>query len=153
MCIRDGLFSAESGKWTRFGLCLNVSSFRITSWSVLALRSLHSFSSYSCTRMLPTILLSACCNSTSLPYPTHKHKLSWSRGFWDCWVLVTHRYYQNSCRCRWYLCRWRNRAQVGVRRGPWLLLCFVSWWSVVEPSWDDRGSSIWGYLLFFWMWP
>ena len=55
----------------------------------------------------------------------------------------------NSCRCRWYLCRWRNRAQVGVRRGPWSLRCFVSWWSVVEPSWDDRGSSIWGCLLFY----
>ena len=24
-------------------------------------------------------------------------------------------------------------------------------WSVVEPSWDDQGSSIWGYLLLFWI--
>ena len=69
---------------------------------------------------------------------------------WDCWVLVTHRFYQYSCRCRRCQCRWRNQAQVGVRRGTWSLLCFFSWWSVVEPSWDDRGSSIWGCLLFFW---
>ena len=67
---------------------------------------------------------------------------------WDCWVLVTHRFYQNSCRCRGYQCKWCYRTQVGVRRGPWSLLCFVSGWSVVEPSWDDRGSSIWGYLPF-----
>ena len=55
----------------------------------------------------------------------------------------------NKCRCRRYQCRWRNRDQVGVRRGTWSLLCFFSWWSVVEPSWDDRGSSIWGYLISF----
>ena len=23
--------------------------------------------------------------------------------------------------------------------------------TVVEPSWDDRGSSIWGYLIFIWI--
>ena len=56
----------------------------------------------------------------------------------------------NRCRCRWCQCMGRYRTQVGVRRGPWSLLCFVSWWSVVEPSWDDRGSSIWGCLLLFW---
>ena len=28
VCSRDGLFSAESGKWTRFELCVNVSSFQ-----------------------------------------------------------------------------------------------------------------------------
>ena len=54
----------------------------------------------------------------------------------------------NSCRCRRCQCRWHNRAQVGVRWGTWSLLCFFSWWSVVEPGWDDRGSSIWGYLIF-----
>ena len=69
---------------------------------------------------------------------------------WDCWVLVTHRFYQSRCRCRGYQRRWRNWAEVGIWQGPWSLLCIVSRWSVEEPSWDDRGSSIWGYLLFFW---
>ena len=55
MCSRDGLFSAESGKWTRFELCMNVSSFRITSWSFVASRSLRCFSSRSHLRMLATI--------------------------------------------------------------------------------------------------
>ena len=30
-----------------------------------------------------------------------------------------------------------------------VLFCFVSFRSVVEPSWDDRGSSIWGCLSLF----
>ena len=55
----------------------------------------------------------------------------------------------NSCRCRWYQCMWCYQTQVGVRRGTWLLLHVFSGWSVVVPSWDDRGSSIWGYLLSF----
>ena len=57
------------------------------------------------------------------------------------------RYYHNSCRCRWYQCRWCNRAQMGAQRRPWSLLCIVQCWSVVEPSWDDRGSSSW--VIFF----
>ena len=52
------------------GLCLNVSSFRITSSS----RPLHCFSSRSYLRKLATIYASACCSSTSLPFPTHKLK-------------------------------------------------------------------------------
>ena len=51
----------------------------------------------------------------------------------------------------WFRSRRRVWAQVGVRRGTWSLLCFFSLWSVVEPSWDDRGSSIWGCLIFIWI--
>ena len=47
-------------------------------------------------------------------------------------------------------CRWWGRSQVGVQRGFGSLLRFFSGWSVEEPSWDDRGSSIWGCLLLFW---
>ena len=56
----------------------------------------------------------------------------------------------NRCRCRWCQCRGRYWTQVGVRRGFRPLLCFLSRWSVAEPSWDDRGSSIWGGLSLFW---
>ena len=31
-----------------------------------------------------------------------------------------------------------------------LVRCVVSFPVDQEPSWDDRGSSIWGCLLFFW---
>ena len=56
----------------------------------------------------------------------------------------------NSCRCRWYQCGWRNQAQVRARWRSWSLLCVFSGWSAVEPSWGDRGSSIWGCLSLFW---
>ena len=56
----------------------------------------------------------------------------------------------NSCRCRRYQCRRCNPAQVRARWRTWSLLCFIFWWSVVEPSWDDRGYSIWGCLPLFW---
>ena len=58
--------------------------------------------------------------------------------------------YKTSCRCRWYQCRWRSLAQEGARWNSCLLCCFVSSWSVVEPSRGDRGSSIRGDLLLFW---
>ena len=54
------------------------------------------------------------------------------------------------CRCRWCQCRRCYPTPVRVRWRPWSLLCFVSCWSVVEPSWDDQGSSIWGGLSLFW---
>ena len=94
-------------------------------------------------------MLSACCSSTSLPFlPISLNSLDLAgvRLLYprDSQILP------NSCRCRWYQCRWCYQTQVGVRRGPWTLLCSVSCWSVVEPSWDDRGSSNWGCLLLFW---
>ena len=55
----------------------------------------------------------------------------------------------NSCRCRWYQCRWCNWAQVGAWWRSCSLCCFVSCWLVVEPSWDDRGSSISGCFCLF----
>ena len=53
-------------------------------------------------------------------------------------------------RCQWYQCRWRNWAQVGARWRSCSLCCFVSSWSVVEPSRGDRGSFAFGvvFLLF-----
>ena len=60
------------------------------------------------------------------------------------------RIFPNSCRFRRNQCRRCYRTQVGFRWRLGLLLCFLSWWSVVEPSWDDRESSIWGCLSLFW---
>ena len=54
-----------------------------------------------------------------------------------------------ACRCRWV----RADDATKLRRSSMKILSFVlfrSSWSVVEPSWDDRGSSIWGCLLLFW---
>ena len=96
-------------------------------------------------------MLSACCSSTILPLSYLQAYIVLISRVWDCWVPVAHIFYQNRCRCRGYQRKWRNRAQVGVRRGTWSLLCFFSWWSVVEPSWDDRGYSIWGYLILIWI--
>ena len=151
MCSRDGLFSAESRKWTQFGLCLNVSSFRITSWSLLATRLLCSFSSYSYLRMFShhicLVLAADPPHYLILPISLNSLDLAGVRLLSprDSWILP------KRCRCRWYQCRWCYQTQVVVRRGPWSILCFVSWWSVVEPSWEDWGSSIWGCLLLFWV--
>ena len=98
-------------------------------------------------------MLSACCSSTSFhhPFPISLNSLDLAGV-----RLLSPRDSQilpNSCRCRRYQCRWCNRAHVGVRRGPWSLLCFVSGWLLEEPSWDDRGSSTWVYILFIWIWP
>ena len=85
--------------------------------------------------------------------PPHYHFLPISLNSLDLTVFEIAesswltRYYHNSCRCRWYQCRRCNRAQMGAQRRPWSLLCFVSCWSVVKPSWDDRGSSSW--VIFF----
>ena len=46
-------------------------------------------------------------------------------------------------------CRWRNRAQGGARRRPCSLRCFVSSWSVVEPSRNIRGSVAFGVVFFY----
>ena len=145
-------FRRSPGSEHGFGLCLNVSSFRITSWSLLASRPF---------RMLLFSLLFAyvshhiCLALAATPphyliLPISLNSLDLA-DFEIAESLWLTRYYQNSCRCRWYQCRWCYRTQVGVRRGPWPLLCVFSWWLVVEPSWDDRGSSIWGYLLFIWI--
>ena len=70
---------------------------------------------------------------------------------WDCWVLVTHRYFQNQ------LAGADETVQVmqlSSRRSSMrisFIVLFRFSWSVVEPSWDDRGSSIWGYLIFIWI--
>ena len=46
-------------------------------------------------------------------------------------------------------CRWRNRAQGGARWRSCSLCCFVSSWSVVEPSWGDWGSVALGVVFFY----
>ena len=131
-------------------LCLCVSSFRITSWSFLASRSLRCFSSRSHLRMLATIFCLVLAGAPPyypfLPISLNSLDLAGVRLRIprDSQILL------NSCRCRWYQCRWRNRAQVGARWRSCLLCCVFSGWSVVVPSWDDRGSSIWGCLLLFW---
>ena len=46
-------------------------------------------------------------------------------------------------------CRWRNRAQGGARWKSCSLCCSVSSWSVVEPSWGNRGSFALGVVFFY----
>ena len=80
------------------------------------------------------------------------HRLTCCTSF-CCLTTLKLRLWQNSskfsCRCRWDQCRWRNRAQVGARRRSCPLCCFFSYWSVVEPSWDEQGSSSWVVFFYF----
>ena len=53
-------------------------------------------------------------------------------------------------RDRWYRSKWFNWAQVAVRWGLRMILRVFPRWSVVVPSWGDRGlCCIWG-LSSFW---
>ena len=52
-------------------------------------------------------------------------------------------------RCRWYHSKRCDWTQVEVQRGFETLLCFLSGWSVEEPSWGDRGSFALGVVFFF----
>ena len=142
--------------WSLFGgvrevntvlvLWLCVSSFRITSsFTTVALLLLSLLFAYVSHHIC--LVLAAT--------PPHYHFLSISLNSLDLAGvrLLSPRDSQilpNSCRCRWYQCRWRNRAQVAARWRSWSMFYVFSGWSVVEPSWDDRGSSIWGCLLLFW---
>ena len=140
-------FQRSPGREHGLVLCLNVSSFRITSWS-------SSFSTVAL--LLFSLLFAYVSHHICLVFaatPPHYHFLPIRLNSLDLvgfeiaessWLT---RYYHNSCRYRWYQCRWCNRAQMGAQRRSWSLLCFVSCWSVVEPSWDDRGSSSW--VIFF----
>ena len=59
-------------------------------------------------------------------------------------------YYYTKCRAWWFRSRWRVWTQVGVRRRLSTLLCFLSWWSVVVPSWGWSGlCRMLGSLLFW----
>ena len=46
-------------------------------------------------------------------------------------------------------CRWCNWAQGGARWRSCSLCCFVSSWSVVEPSRGDQGSFALGVVFFY----
>ena len=150
MCSRDGLFSAESGKWTRFVLCMNVSSFRITSWSFLASRPLRCFSSSSLLRMLATIYASRLLQLHLIPFTLPISLNSLDR---EGVRLLSPRDSQftskTSLQVPMIPCRWRNRAQGGARWRSCSCCCFVSSWSVVEPSRGDRGSFALGVVFLY----
>ena len=46
-------------------------------------------------------------------------------------------------------CRWCTWAQGGARWRSCSLCCSVSSWSIVEPSWGDRGSVALGAVFFY----
>ena len=99
--------------------------------------------------MYVSLLLSACCSSTSLPYPTHKLKLSWSRGCEiaeSSWLTDTSKQLagaDDTCAGDATQLRW-ELVEVLVR-----CVVFLSGQSVVEPSWGDREHHcIWRYLYF-----
>ena len=144
MCSCDGLFLAEAGKWTRFVLWLNVSSFRITSSFTTVALLLFSLLFAYVSHHICLVLAATPPHYHFLPISLNSLDLAGFEIAESSWLT---RYYHNSCRCRWYQYRWCNRAQMRSQRRPWFLLCFVSCWSVVEPSWDDRGSSSW--VIFF----
>ena len=124
-------------------LCLNVSSFMITSsFSTIALLLFSLLFAY-VSHHICLVLAAAPPHYLTLPISLNSLDLAGVRLLSprDSHILPY------SCRCRWYQCRWRNRAQVGAQGRSCSLCCFVSSWPVVEPSWDDRGSSIWGYLI------
>ena len=131
------------------GLCLNVSSFRITSWALLVhghVLLLFSLLFAYVSHHIFLVLAATPPHYPILPISLNSLDLAGVR-------LLSPRDSQilpNSCRCRGYQCKWCYRTQVGVWWRPWSLVCVFSGWSVVEPSWDDRGSSIWGCLLLFW---
>ena len=133
------------------GSCVmfDVGSFRITSWSLLvhdrALLLLSLLFAY-VSHHICLVLVAAPSHYPFLPISLNSLDLAGVR------LLNPHdsQLLPNSCRCRWYQCRWHNRAQVGARWRSWSLLCIFSGWSIVVPSWGDWGSSIWGFLLLFW---
>ena len=95
-------------------------------------------------------MLVACCSSTYYLAFTYKLKYSWLRG---CEIVESPwltDYFQTRCRARWLRSRWCAWAQVGVRRRLTPLLCVFPWWSVVVPSWGDRGPCrMWGLIFYF----
>ena len=125
-------------------LCLNVSSFRITSsFSTVALLLFSLLFAY-VSHHICLVLAATPPHYPILPISLNSIDLAGFEIAGSSWLT---RYYQNSCRCWWYQCRWCYRTQVGGRRGHWSLLCFVSRWLVVEPSGDDRDLAFGVILL------
>ena len=147
MCSRDGLFSAESGKWTRSCVMLARKYFQdhllitssFTTVSLLLFSLLFAYVSHH------TCLVLAATPPHYLTLPISLNSLDR-----ECVRLLSRRDSQilpNRCRCRWWQCRGRYWTQVGVRRGFRTLLHFLSRRSVVEPSWGDRGSYAFGVVF------
>ena len=127
-------------------LCLNVSSFLITSsFSAVAL-FLFSLLFVYVSHHICLVLVAAPPHYPILPISINSLDLAGVRLLSprDSRILP------NSCGCRWYQCRWRNPAQVGARWRSWSLFYVFSSWSVVEPSRDDRGSMHLGLSFFIW---
>ena len=145
MCYRDGLFSTEPGKWTRSELCMTQVGVQDHFLVIARWRPLRCFSSRSLLRMLATIYAYCRCSSTLLQHPFLQASIVLRLlSFRDSQILP------NSCRCRWYQCRWRNPARVGAR---WRLCSIVlfSFQLISSGSQLGRsGSSIRGGLLLFW---
>ena len=95
-------------------------------------------------------MLVACCSSTSylvLPISLNSLDREGARLLNPRDSLFTSK---TRCRDRWYRSRRCAWAQVGVRWRLSSLLCVFPRWSIVVPSWGDRGlCRMWG-LIFFW---
>ena len=96
-------------------------------------------------------MLSVCCSSTSLPlsYPLRLNSLDLAGvrllSPRDSQIL------QKQLQVPTMPVQMMGSTSSGSSMRNVVVTMFLSWWSVVEPSWDDRGSSIWGYLNFIWI--
>ena len=94
-------------------------------------------------------MLVACCSSTyylALPISLNSLDREGVRLLSPCDSQITSK---TRCRDRWCRSRWCAWAQVGVRRRLSPLLCIFPWWSVVVPSWGDRGPCRMLGLIFY----
>ena len=125
------------------GVMLDVGCSRITSWTLLASRPflllLFSLLFSYVSHHICLALAAAPPHYLTLPISLNSLDLAGVRLLSPCDSQIL----PNSC-------RWGNRVQVGPRWRLWSLFYVFSSWSVVVPSWDDRGSSIRGGLSLFW---
>ena len=143
MCIRDGLFSAESGKWTRFWVMFDVSSFRITSrFSTVALLLFSLLFAYISHHIC--LVLAAT--------PPHYHFLPISLNSLD---LAGFEIAESSWLTRYYQQLQVPMLPVQVMQpssdgsSTKILVIAMFRFMLINngPSWDDRGSSSW--VIFF----
>ena len=94
-------------------------------------------------------MLSACCSSTILPISCLQALIVLISRVWDCWVPVTHRYFQNQFAGAVVT---EQVTQTSSRRSSMKILSFVlfrSSWSVMEPSWGQSGICVAFGVVFF----
>ena len=92
----------------------------------------------------------ACCSSTSyltLPISLNSLDREGERLLSPRDSQITSK---TKCKDRWCRSRWYDRAQVGVRWRLSPLLRVFPRWSIVVPSWGDRGLCCFWGLYSFW---